>query len=188
MSTTEVFRKVIEKLSRAEIAYMLSGSFASANYGSPRSTQDIDLVISATPAQLRTFVQSLPSDQYYVDLDAALEAHRRQSMFNLIDLATGWKIDLMLLKSRSFSQEEFRRRQQITLHELAIFVATAEDVVISKLEWAKLGQSKRHVDDVAGILKLRWESLDLSYLEKWIAELGLKKEWKDARSAAGIAD
>ncbi len=109
-------------------------------------------------------------------------------MFNVIDLATGWKIDLILLKSRSFSQEEFHRRQQITLHELAIFVATAEDVIISKLEWSKLGQSKRHIEDVAGILKLRWESLDLSYLEKWIEDLGLKKEWQDARSAARISE
>ena len=83
---------------------MLSGSFASAHYGAPRSTQDIDLVIAATPAELRAFVEALSGKEYYVDLDSALEAHKRQSMFNVIDLATGWKIDLIIRKSRAFSQ------------------------------------------------------------------------------------
>jgi predicted nucleotidyltransferase len=68
---------------------MLTGSLASAHYGAPRSTQDIDVVIAAAPTHLRTFVKSLPSAEYYSDLDAALEAHERQSLFNVIDLATG---------------------------------------------------------------------------------------------------
>ncbi len=67
-------------------------------------------------------------------------------------------------------------------------MASAEDVVVSKLEWSKLAQSQRHIEDVAGILRMRWESLDRSYLEKWILELGLKTEWTDARRAAGIPD
>jgi hypothetical protein len=92
---------------------MLTGSFASAYYGSPRSTQDIDLVIVATPEQLRTFVQSLPRSEYYADIDAALEAHKNESMFNVIDMQSGWKIDLIIRKSRAFSQEEFSRRQRV---------------------------------------------------------------------------
>jgi hypothetical protein len=68
---------------------MLTGSLASAYYGAPRSTQDIDLVIAATPVELRWLAQFLPSDKYYVDLDAALEAHKRQPMFNVVDLVTG---------------------------------------------------------------------------------------------------
>ena len=59
-------------------------------------------MIAANPEQLRTFVWSLPSGEYYADLDAALEAHTRQSLFNVIDLATGWKIDLIIRKSRAF--------------------------------------------------------------------------------------
>jgi hypothetical protein len=187
MSTSDVFQRITAALDRAGIAYMLSGSFASAYYGAPRSTQDIDLVIEATPAQLRTLVQSLPSDEYYADVDAALEAHKRQSLFNVIDLATGWKVDLIMRKSRPFSQEEFRRRQQVKLQNLPLFVASAEDVVIAKLEWSKLAQSQRHIEDVAGILRVGWESLDRAYLEKWIVELELEKEWKAALRAADIS-
>ena len=186
MNFPEVFGRITTALDRAGIPYMLAGSFASAYHGAPRTTQDIDLVIAATPAQLREFVDSLPKDEYYVDLDAALEAHRRQSLFNVVDMATGWKIDLIFRKARAFSEEEFRRRAQGKVDDLTLFVASAEDVVISKLEWAKLAQSQRHIEDVAGILKVRGDWLDSAYLEKWIRELGLSVEWRRAQEAAVI--
>ncbi len=188
MSVPEVFRRIAAGLDGAGIGYMLSGSFASAYYGAPRSTQDIDLVIEATQAQLRVFAQGLPSNEYYMDLDAALEAHKRQSLFNVIDLATGWKVDLIIRKSRPFSEEEFRRRQQVELHGIPLFLATAEDVVISKLEWSNLAKSQRQIEDVAAILRARWTELNHSYLEKWVLELGLKQEWIDAQRAAGMSN
>ncbi len=188
MSVPEVFQRITAALNQAGIPYMLSGSFASAYYGAPRSTQDIDLVIEATPTQLRAFVQGLPSNEYYVDLDAALEAHKRQSLFNVIDLASGWKVDLVIRKSRPFSEEEFRRRQQVNLQGTPLFLASPEDVVISKLEWSNLAQSRRQIEDVAAILRVRWVELDHSYLEKWITELGLKEEWTDAQRAGGISE
>jgi hypothetical protein len=188
MNAPEVLQRITVALDRAEIPYMLSGSFASAHYGAPRSTQDIDLVIAATPAQLRVFVEGLSSKQYYADLEVALVAHKRQSMFNVIDLTTGWKIDLIIRKSREFSLEEFRRRQLISLQDTPLFIATAEDVILAKLEWSKLSQSQRQIEDVAAILRIRWESLDQSYLKKWIVELGLRKEWDGARDAAGLSD
>jgi len=188
MSVPDVFRRITAALDHAGIGYMLSGSFASAHYGAPRSTQDIDLVVEATPAELRAFVEALSDNEYYADLDSALEAHKRQSMFNVIDLATGWKIDLIIRKSRAFSQEEFRRRQRVNLHDVPLFVASAEDVVISKLEWAKLAKSRRQIEDAAAILRARWDALDHSYLEKWISELDLKKEWDDAQRVAGFVD
>jgi hypothetical protein len=156
MSVRDVFLRIATALDQAGIGYMLTSSFASAHYGAPRSTQDIDLVIEATPAQLRAFAEALSGHQYYADLGAALEAHQRQSMFNVIDLATGWKIDLIIRKSRAFSQEEFSRRQRVSLHDVPLFVASAEDVVVSKLEWAKLAQSRRQIEDAAAILRARW--------------------------------
>ena len=186
MSVTDVFHRITSALGEAGIAYMLAGSFASAYYGAPRTTQDIALVIAASSDQLRTFVRLLSKDQYSVDLDTALEARKHQSLFNAVDMATGWKIDLIIRKSRPFSNEEFRRRKLVNLQSL--FVASAEDVVVSKVEWAKLAQSQRHIEDVAGILRMQWDSLDRAYLEKWILELRIETEWNDARRAAGVSD
>jgi len=186
MSVAHVFRRITTALEQAGVRYMLSGSFASAHYGVPRSTQDIDFVIEATPAQLQAFIELLPAADYYSDLDATLNALRQESIFNVIDHATGWKIDLIIRKSRPFSIAEFNRRQSISLQGVPLFVASAEDVVISKLEWAKLAQSRRQIDDAAAILRVRWDALDHSYLEKWIAELNLQNEWDGAQRVAGI--
>ena len=167
---------------------MLTGSFASVHYGAPRATQDIDIVIEADPAALQSFIQSLGRDQFYADVDAALEAHRRESMFNVIDRVTGWKIDLIIRKSRAFSKEEFGRRCAIDVEGVRIFVASAEDRVIAKLEWAMLGKSQRQIDDVAAILRLRRDAIDRSYMEKWISSLQLGEQWSAARVAAGMSD
>jgi hypothetical protein len=129
-------------------------------------------------------VESLPRAEYYADLGAALEAHKRESLFNIIDLKTGWKVDLIIRESRNFSREEFRRRLPVNLEGSRLFAATAEDVVIAKLEWSKLAQSKRQIEDVAAILRVRQGSLDHSYLDKWIRELGLEEQWDDARHSA----
>ena len=59
--------------------------------------------------------------------------------------------------------------------------------MLSKLEWAHLGQSQRHIEDIAGILRLR-DSLDFTYIERWTAELGLSTEWKNARRLAEALD
>jgi hypothetical protein len=188
MSIPEVLSKITAALDRSGIAYMLTGSFASAHYGLPRSTQDIDFVIEGTAAQLRTFVQSLPSEEYYADLDAALEALRRESVFNVIDLTTGWKIDLIFRKSRPFSREKFGRRQIVHLQGLPLFVASAEDVIIAKLEWGKLAASQQQIEDVAAILRIRREGLNRPYLEKWISQLGLKEQWNDAVRSADLSN
>jgi hypothetical protein len=186
MSIEGVFQRIISALDRAHIEYMLSGSFASAYYGAARSTQDIDLVIHPSVEQVRTFISALPSTEYYSDLNSSLAALQRQSMFNVIDQITGWKIDFIIRKSRPYSQEEFRRRQRVTLHGVTLFIITAEDAVISKLEWAKRAESSRQIEDVAAILRTRWDNLDRPYIQRWVEELELGEEWKKAQDSAGI--
>ena len=185
--TTNIFRRIIAALDQAGIKYMLTGSFASTYYGTPRTTQDIDLVIAPSANELRAFIHLLPPEEYYVDLDAALEAHARHSMFNLVDQVTGWKIDLIIRKPRAFSEEEFRRRTSAQVQGTNVYVATAEDLIIAKLEWAKRAQSQRQLEDVVGILRLRGDSLDRAYIEKWVAELQLGPEWKNALLMAGTS-
>lgn len=184
MTAADVLGRLIAALDQAGIPYMLSGSFASAYYGTARSTQDIDLIIEATPGKLESLARELPTGEYYVDLNAALEALRRQSLFNVIDLKTGWKIDLIIRKSRPFSEEEFGRREQVELQGVRLFVATAEDVILSKLEWAKHSQSQRQLEDVSALLRSR-QNLDRRYLRKWIQALQLSAEWKSALEKAG---
>jgi len=188
MNPSEVLRKITAALDHAGIAYMLTGSLASAMYGALRSTMDIDIVIAAGRDEVKRLVQLLPEREYYVEVDSALTAHDHESMFNVVDLANNWKVDLIFRKSRGFSQEEFRRRRSMNVEGIPVFVASAEDVVLAKIEWSKLAGSQRQIEDVAAILRLQWSRLDQNYLERWIAELNVQREWEQAKSAARLAE
>ncbi len=168
---------IVAELDQAAIPYMLVGSFASTYHGYPRTTHDIDLVISPTRDQLDRFVRGLDPDRYYVSVEAVDEAWRRRGMFNVIDYESGWKVDLILCKERPFSRAELQRRSRVDLAGLAVWIATPEDTIVAKLEWAKAGESERQIRDVAGILQVSGDRLDRAYIERWVGELGLADLW-----------
>ncbi|HST58374.1 MAG TPA: nucleotidyl transferase AbiEii/AbiGii toxin family protein [Longimicrobium sp.] len=179
-----ILDRVLGALEKAGIPCMLTGSFASSYHGAPRSTQDIDLVIAPTAEQIRTLVGLLPRDEFYVDEGAALEALRHEGQFNVIDLRTGWKIDLIVRKSRPFSHEEFGRRRKVHLAGTEVPVATPEDVIIAKMEWARMGESARQLEDAAKMLRVRSRELNRDYLEHWVRELRLEAQWAAVQNAA----
>jgi hypothetical protein len=165
-------------LKAAGVPYMLTGSFASSIHGTPRASHDIDFVIAPGKPELLALLDEFPEDEYYVSREAALDALARQGQFNLIDHATGWKIDFIIRKQRAFSREEFERRKPVELMGVELDIASAEDVLIAKLEWAKLGSSERQLEDAAGIRSLQGKRLDNAYVEKWVDALGLRAQWE----------
>ncbi len=183
-TTTDLFERLIPLLEEAGIPYMVAGSIASSVHGSPRSTQDVDLVIAPDHASLLRLLRSLPHDTYYFSEESALRAFARKGQFNIVDFKTGWKVDFILRKTRPFSTLEFERRQVEVVDGIQIFVARPEDVLISKLEWAQLGSSDRQISDAAGILRVQGQDLDLDYVEHWVGELGLIDELSRAQAAA----
>jgi hypothetical protein len=186
MNTENIFRRILGALDTAGIPYMVTGSFASSYHGVPRATQDIDLVVAPTADQLRNLVHLLPDTEYYISEVAALDALRHESQFNVIDLTTGWKIDLIIRKSRPFSHAEFGRRALVDFFGLPVFIASAEDVLLAKLEWAKLGQSMRQLEDCANLLRVRSGELDHAYVGHWVPQLGLEEQWGRVRQMAGL--
>lgn len=163
---------------------MLTGSYASSVHGEPRATQDIDIVIAPSRAQLLALLRHLPDTEYYVSEEAALDALAQRGQFNVIDFGTGWKVDFIIIKAREFSREEFARRCAVVVEDFELSVASAEDVLIAKLEWAKLGGSARQIEDAAGIVRLQADRLDRAYVEKWTTRLGLEAQWADALAKA----
>ena len=181
VSVEDVFARIRAALVAAGVPYMLTGSFASSLHGVPRATQDIDIVIAPTRTQLLALIAQFPEDDYYVSRDAALDALARHEQFNVIDLATGWKIDFIIRRPRAFSREEFQRRRTVDLAGVEMDVASAEDILIAKLEWAKLGASARQIEDAAGIVRLQGERLDTAYVRRWVEVLGLQEQWQAAQ-------
>ena len=186
MSSAEILREITGALDQAGIPYMVVGSFASNLYGTGRATFDIDLVVSATPEQIKVFLSVLRASQYYFDLDTALDACRHNDMFNILDMESGWKIDIIFEKPGPYHRQAFQRRAAAEIEQVPLVAATAEDTIISKLEWAKMGESSRQIEDVAGILKVSGASLDRPYIDKWVADLDLTEQWNRARALAGL--
>ena len=177
MNGGALLRRVAAVLTAAEVPFMLTGSVAAAYHGAPRATLDIDLVIAASATQLQRIVAECLDAGLYTSEAAAVETLRSGGMFNVIDPASGWKVDLIHRKDRAFSREEFGRRVETVLEELPLAVATLEDVILSKLEWAHLGGSRRQLEDVATLIRVRRGELDSAYLLRWVAELGVVEEW-----------
>jgi hypothetical protein len=182
MKGGSLLRTVAAALTSAEVPFMLTGSVAAAYHGAPRATVDIDLVIAASPAQLGQVVAELLGAGLYASEAAALETHRTGGMFNVIDSTSGWKVDLIHRKDRPFSREEFARRIATVLDTVPVAVATVEDVILSKLEWAHLGGSRRQIEDVATLLRVRHDDIDSAYVARWVALLGVVAEWTTAQA------
>jgi hypothetical protein len=159
---------------------MVTGSLASSYHGEPRATRDADIVIDPGPEALDRLTAALLDAGFYVDRDVAREALIDRSQFNAIGV-DAMKVDFMIRRDRPFSIEEFRRRQPADLLGTPGFLATAEDVILAKLEWAKATGSDRQLDDVAGIVTIAG-GLDLSYVDRWAVALGVEDAWHAIRS------
>ncbi len=155
MNPFEFLARLAIGLDAAGIDYMVAGSVASSVFGEPRATNDLDVVVKITAQQVRDLQQALPAELCYFDSDTARDAILRQSQFNVIDIQTGWKADLIALKARPFSREEFARRIQVSLDGHRVWMATPEDIVISKLEWATKTGSDRQLRTFAAYWNAR---------------------------------
>ncbi len=172
--------RVVGALVRLGIPHMVTGSLASSYHGRPRLTHDADVVIDPTPEQLDALLLGLLEADQYVDAAHARDALRRRLQFNVIDPASGFKVDLIVRKNRPFSHEELGRRGTVELAPgMPVALASAEDTILSKLEWAKkAGRSDKQVEDAAGVLAVN-PALDRAYVERWAAELGILDLWQE---------
>lgn len=183
MTLDDLVVLLVDILDAAHVPYMVVGSVASSYHGEPRMTRDLDVVVDPTPDSLRVLVSRLQAAGLYADPDAAASALSNRTQFNAIDPASGWKVDLIILGQRAFDRAEFARRTVAQLLRTKVQMATAEDVILAKLEWALAGESERQLRDVAAILAVSGDGLDFDYLDGWAAQLGVTQLW-DAIKAA----
>ncbi len=156
---------------------MLVGSFASTFYGRSRFTQDVDLIVKMNQNQIDGFVQTF-SGEFYVDRGLIEQAFANETSFNIIHFQSTFKVDFFILSRNSFHVEEFARRTMQRLDPqtgFAAYVQTSEDSLLSKLKWYRQGGeiSENQWQDVISILKTQADRMDINYLEKWAAVLGV---------------
>jgi hypothetical protein len=166
----DVLRDVSQRLESSGVAFMLTGSMAMNFYAQPRMTRDIDLVVKLNSDQTDLLV-GLFEAEYYVDRLAIAKAIAQRSVFNLIHNETIIKFDCIVLKDQPYRQEEFARRQRITLGDFQIWIVTREDLILSKLYWARDSKSELQLRDVRNLLS---SDCDMPYLFSRAEDLGVK--------------
>jgi len=173
----DVLRDVCERLENAKIAYMLTGSFATHAYVVPRMTRDIDLVVELKDEDVPRFSRLFGED-YYCDTDSVKDAVRGRGMFNLIHHRALMKVDFVVRKDSAYRELEFKRRRRTNIAGIAIWVVSPEDLILSKLYWAKDSLSEMQLRDVSLLLN-GVKDLDKGYVKEWVEKLGLENVWKN---------
>jgi hypothetical protein len=171
----DILRDVSRRLERAEFAYMLTGSMAMNYYAQPRMTRDIDLVVALQLADADRVVVLFAGD-YYVSRDAVADSIAEESIFNLIHIESVIKVDCIIRKNTAYRQAEFERRARITIQDFSLWIASKEDLIISKLAWASDSHSETQLGDVRN---LALTGCDNVYIEHWTQKLGLLSLWQE---------
>ena len=165
----DVLQDVSKKLAGLGIPYMLTGSLAMNYYSQPRMTRDIDIVIEAQPEDVNNLVSIFEPD-YYVDGKAVARAIAHKRAFNIIHHEAFIKVDCIIKKPSTYREVEFDRRQKVTIQAFPVWLVSKEDLIISKLDWARDSRSELQLGDVKNLLA---SGYDVEYLARWTKDLGL---------------
>lgn len=169
---------VVAAFRQLGIRHYVGGSIASSFHGAARSTMDVDLVAELREGHISDFLRCF-GDDYYVSDSAVRDAVRRKSCFNLIHLPSSFKVDVFVSQARPFDQDAMKRAALEQLGDdrtVEVPIATAEDTIISKLEWYRRTEetSQRQWDDVTRVLKLLSDSADVEYLRRAAELVGVE--------------
>lgn len=175
----DVLKSVAVRLETAGIPYMVTGSMAANFYAVPRMTRDIDLVIELSERDIDR-VTRLFQQEYYIDRDMVQRAVRDHAMFNMIHNALVVKVDCVVRKETEYRREEFARRRAVSVENQQVFIVSPEDLILSKLDWAKESRSQMQLDDVRNLLR-SVQGLDTEYLNRWADQLGLTTLYQEVR-------
>lgn len=182
MEQLETFLIFTERLERARLRYMVTGSIAAMVYGYPRFTADLDLVVELSPLDIDAVLKAFPLEEFYCPPREVLliESKRRQrGHFNIIHHETGYKADIYVYGEDPLHKWGLAKASLVQLAEYkAIRVAPPEYVIVRKLEYFKEGGSEKHVQDIKGMLEVSSEKIDLELIKQLVAERQLQIEWE----------
>lgn len=173
----EVLKIVTGRLSDADIPYMVTGSIAANFYAVPRMTRDIDIVVELSKRDVARIVRIFEKD-FYVERETVQKAINKKGVFNLIHNEYVVKVDFIVRKGTVYRREEFSRRRLVSVEGHELFVVAPEDLILSKLDWAKESKSEVQLTDVRNLLR-SVKGLDRRYLSRWAKQLGVESLYRE---------
>lgn len=186
ISALERFTDILNELN---IAYVIGGSFASSAYGAVRFTQDADITVQPFNQISEKFFDIIKKD-FYISKDAMNQALQNRTSFNIIHLATAFKIDIFIQKNDEFQRQMLSHGRKLPLGKSAkkVSFVSPEDIILLKLDWLRQsgGDSERQLSDVQSVLAGQKNSLDFEYLKNWAKKLGLNELLQKAISESEL--
>lgn len=176
MNPAEALTQFISDLNSLGVSYMITGAYAVSYFGMPRATHDLDIVVEIRTIDLDKICRKF-AKEYIVDKDMAENAVQYRTHFSIIHTKSDLKIDLWVLKGISSEKTKFARRKKVSLFGASAYIISAEDMVLTKLEWFKRSKNTKHLDDVVGIIKVQAGKLNKAYIMGVLEKLGIKKYW-----------
>lgn len=173
----DVLKLVAERLTLAGIPYMVTGSIALNYYATPRMTRDIDIVVELSHDDINRIVEAF-QDDFYADRAMIEDAVKTKRMFNIIHRRFVIKVDFVVRKDTDYRREEFARKRRVAVEDAALVLVAPEDLILSKLEWARDSRSERQLEDVRNLLT-SVPDLDKDYLARWADRLNLGSLYRE---------
>ena len=167
----ELLKEVARRLDGTGIAYMITGSTAANFYAVPRMTRDIDIVVELSERDIGKFILAFEKD-HYLEPETVREAVKNKGMFNLIHDQYIIKVDFVVRKDTPYRRREFSRKKKISVDGENLYIVAPEDLILSKLVWAKDSKSEIQLRDVQNLLQ-SVKGLDRRYLARWGKQLGV---------------
>jgi len=175
LNELDVLKDVVKKLDASGVQYMLTGSMAMTFYSQPRMTRDIDIVALIKDENIDSIISAFEGE-YYISKDAIKDATRRSSMFNIIHNDAAMKVDFIVRKNNEYRIKEFERRKKMNMLGFEFYVVSKEDLILSKMFWAKDTNSELQHRDIENLVLSG--NIDRQYIVQWAKELGLDKVWE----------
>lgn len=175
----ELLARLVGILEGLDLRYFVTGSVAAIYYGEPRLTNDVDVVVDLPEEKVEEFCASFPAGEFYLSEEALGRAIRQRGMCNAIHIASGLKIDIVIPQDTVFDRGRFERARRVRpAKELEASFASAEDVILKKMDFFRQGGSEKHLRDITGILMVSGDELDHDYIESWADQMGLETIWR----------
>ena len=182
MTIEQLAAVVLDACEQEGVEHMLTGAFAHGLYGIPRSTKDVDVVLSLAGADpIQRVVQRLAGKVVFepqVQFDTITWGKR------LVGESIGdqpFKVELFELFDDPFVQAQFQRKRRLFSGQIqrTTWIPTPEDIIVQKIRWAR----SKDLDDARDILAVQGpETLDMDYIEKWCALHGTMPRLHEALS------
>ena len=177
MEINEIFdtlSDVVGRLNDLGVEYMVTGSVAMSSYVTARATMDIDVIIEIEHSDIHRFERRF-ADDYYIDIESMRRAKEHNSMFNVLNYTTGIKVDFITRKPNAFEAAKFQRRRRSKVGQTDFWVISKEDLILSKLWWAKDSHSERQFEDVRRLIE---SGADTEMIDRDIQAQGLGPVWE----------